>query len=156
MARADYWLRSTWRRFIGCNVFRALMIQSGSENARDAVDQMVHALERTESLVVFPEGTRNTTEDDLLPFKSGLFHVASRSPHSQLVPVWIENLKRVLPKGGILPVPLTCTVHFGDPIERVAGEDKADFLARAQIAVLALRPDHARQQPRETKGVSSS
>ncbi|MGV3727815.1 MAG: lysophospholipid acyltransferase family protein [Hydrogenophaga sp.] len=144
VARADYWLRSALRRFIGRDVFRALLVHSGAGMAHESVELMVQALSKGESLVVFPEGTRNTTDDDLLPFKSGLFHVAMSSPGAQLVPVWIENLRRVLPKGGVLPVPLACTVHFGAPIVCVPGESKVDFLARAQAAVLALRPEHAR------------
>jgi hypothetical protein len=58
------------------------------------------------------------------------------------VPVWIENLRRVLPKGSWLPVPLACSVEFGAPLPRQADESRTDFLARARDALLALRPDN--------------
>ena len=78
----------------------------------------------------------------LLPFKSGLFHLANQYPNAELVPVWINNLARVMPKGQLIPIPLLCTVTFGASLPRIDGEDKAAFLERARMAMLALRPDH--------------
>jgi 1-acyl-sn-glycerol-3-phosphate acyltransferase len=102
---------------------------------------MVEALTDGDSLILFPEGTRNTTDAVLLPFKSGLFHLASKAPQAELVPVWINNLARVMPKGQLIPIPLLCTVTFGAPLARIDGEDKAAFLERARAAMLALRPE---------------
>jgi 1-acyl-sn-glycerol-3-phosphate acyltransferase len=96
---------------------------------------------------MFPEGTRNTGDDILLPLKSGLFHLARACPTVRLVPVWIENLKRVLPKGTLVPIPLACTVRFGAPIQLEEGEDKVAFLARARTAMLDLRPEYDRIEP---------
>jgi 1-acyl-sn-glycerol-3-phosphate acyltransferase len=87
---------------------------------------------------VFPEGTRNTTDEVLLPFKSGIYRVACRRPDVELVPVWMENLGRVLPKGEMIPVPLLCSVNFGAPLQLRAGEDKARFLEHARRALLEL------------------
>ncbi|MDO5692322.1 MAG: lysophospholipid acyltransferase family protein [Pseudomonadota bacterium] len=150
VAGEDYWLASGLRRFIGRDVFRALMIRrQPAEGAPPStitpVDQMAQALEAGHSLIMFPEGTRNTTDATLLPFKSGLFHLALQCPRARLVPVWIENLKRVLPKGEVLPVPLACSVIYGPPITPQPDEDKDAFLQRARLAMLALRPAHARQ-----------
>ena len=61
-------------------------------------------------------------------------------PGVDLVPVWIENLNRVMPKGEIVPVPLICTVTFGAALRLEEGEEKAAFLDRASAALLALRP----------------
>ena len=142
IAGADYWNRSAIRRFIGGRVFRAVLIdRTRSEGAPDPVSQMREVLVRGDSLIMFPEGTRNTGDEVLLPLKSGLFHLARSCPEVRLVPVWIENLKRVLPKGSYLPVPLACTVEFGAPLKLQPDEDKAAFLARARAAMLALRRD---------------
>lgn len=143
VAGEDYWLKSAVRRFIGHDVFHALMIRRvAGAPGDDPVEQMAAALQAGDSLIMFPEGTRNTGDEVLLPFKSGLYHVASRCPQARLVPVWIDNLKRVLPKGMLLPVPLACSVHYGAPLALNAGEDKAAFLARARQALLDLRPEH--------------
>jgi 1-acyl-sn-glycerol-3-phosphate acyltransferase len=143
VAGADYWNKSALRHFIGGRVFRAVLIdRERKEGSPDPVEQMVAALAGGDSLILFPEGTRNTTDAVLLPFKSGLFHLANRYPGAELVPVWINNLARVMPKGQLIPIPLLCTVTFGASLPRIDGEDKAAFLERARAAMLALRPDH--------------
>ncbi|MFT3718409.1 lysophospholipid acyltransferase family protein [Pseudorhodoferax sp.] len=150
VAGADYWLASGLRRFIGGHVFNALMIRrDGSAGGPDPVAQMARALEAGDSLIMFPEGTRNTGDATLLPLRSGLFHLARACPQVRLVPVWIENLRRVLPKGALVPIPLACSVRYGAPLALQEGEDKAGFLARARQAMLDLRPEHDRQdEPR--------
>lgn len=142
VAGADYWLTSKLKSFIGKDVFNALLIDRNPETrTADPVAQMSAALNNGDSLILFPEGTRNTGQARLLSFKSGLFHLASKNPEIDMVPVWIENLNRVMPKGALVPIPLICTVTFGAPIRLGAGEDKADFLARAEGALLTLESD---------------
>jgi 1-acyl-sn-glycerol-3-phosphate acyltransferase len=141
VAGADYWNKSALRRYIAGRVFHAVLIdRERKDDSPDPIEQMVDALSDGCSLILFPEGTRNTTDQTLLPFKSGLFHLANRYPRAELVPVWIHNLSRVMPKGELLPIPLLCTVTFGAPLSRIEGEDKATFLQRAREAMLALRP----------------
>jgi 1-acyl-sn-glycerol-3-phosphate acyltransferase len=147
VAGRDYWEKSALRRFVGRQVFHALMIARDGASAPGEpgpVEQMTQALAAGDSLIMFPEGTRNTGDEPLLPLRSGLFHIARTCPEVRLVPVWIENLRRVLPKGTLLPVPMACSVRYGSPISLQAGEDKAAFLARARQAMLALRPEHER------------
>jgi len=145
VAGQDYWDASPLRRFIGNDVFNALMIRrdgAAAQAGADPVGQMTEALLAGDSLIMFPEGTRNTGDDVLLPLKSGLFHLARACPQVRLVPVWIENLKRVLPKGTLVPIPLACTVRYGAPIALGDGEDKNAFIARARKAMLDLRPEY--------------
>lgn len=147
VAAADYWQASALRRFVGAQVFRALLIDRERQADKDPVATMVQSLQDGDSLIMFPEGTRNTGDEALLPLKSGLYHLAGRCPDVRFVPVWIENLRRVLPKGSWLPVPLACRVDFGAPLRLLPGEGKAEFLARAAAAMLALRPDVAATEP---------
>ncbi|CAN7242730.1 MULTISPECIES: lysophospholipid acyltransferase family protein [unclassified Variovorax] len=150
VAGQDYWDASPLRRFIGRDVFNALMIRrdgsaAGGE-AANPVDQMTEALRSGDSLIMFPEGTRNIGEEVLLPLKSGLYHLARACPQVRLVPVWIENLKRVLPKGTLVPIPLACSVRYGTPIRLAEDEDKNAFIARARAAMLDLRPEYDRAE----------
>ena len=143
VAGADYWLASPLRRYVALSIFRAVLIDRGGtvHAAADPLAVMHAALDAGESLIVFPEGTRNVG-DGLLPFKSGLYHLAKSYPQAELIPVWIANLNRVMPKGRVLPLPLLCTTSFGAPLQLEDGEDKALFLARTRDALLALAPEH--------------
>ena len=88
--------------------------------------------------MIFPEGTRGN-QDDPAPFKAGLYHLAEAFPGVQLIPAWIDNVQRVMPKGEVVPVPILCSVTYGAPLQLLAGEDKRAFLGRARQAVMALR-----------------
>lgn len=142
VAAGDYWLTSSLRSFIGREVFNAVLIDRNPETREDdPISQMATALDDGSSLILFPEGTRNIGDEALMPFKSGLFHLATQRPDVDLVPVWIENLNRVMPKGEVFPLPLLCTVRFGEPLRLNDGESKDGFLDRSQTALLALKDD---------------
>ncbi|MDO4231277.1 MAG: lysophospholipid acyltransferase family protein [Lautropia sp.] len=107
--------------------------------ASTALQPLIDALKQGDSLIIFPEGTRNT-EDGLLPFKSGIYHLAKAFPQVEFVPVWLENLNRVMPKGQIIPLPILCSVTFGEPIALRPDESKDAWLDRARQALLKLNP----------------
>jgi len=140
VAAADYWLKNKFRTFIGRDVVRGVLIDRNPDTrTQDPVTQMAEATDAGASLILFPEGLRNMTGEALLPFKTGLFHLATLRPELELVPVWIENLNRVMPKGEIIPVPFLCTVTFGAPL--AYDDNRERFLQAAFDAVLALKPD---------------
>jgi 1-acyl-sn-glycerol-3-phosphate acyltransferase len=143
VAALDYWGRTRLHRFIAEQVFHAVLIArdgSGRRDGDDPVAQLCAALDEGSSLIFFPEGTRNTTDGPLLPFRSGLYRLARNRPDAELVPVWIDNLNRVLPKGALLPVPLLCTVTFGAPVALLDGEGSVPFRERSRAALLGLMP----------------
>lgn len=143
VAGSDYWNKSVLRRYIITRVFNGVLID---RNRKDSVDNplqpMLTALENGDSLIIFPEGTRNL-EEGLLAFKSGMYHLAKSYPQVELIPVWIANLNRVMPKGRTLPLPLLCTLRFGAPLRLACDEDKVQFLARARDALLALAAEQS-------------
>ena len=141
VAGLDYWEKDPLRRYVAERLFRAVLIdRERTTRKEDPIRQMATALEHGDALIVFPEGTRHVTEQRLQPFKSGIYHLAAACPDVEFVPVWIENLSRVMPKGRILPVPLLCTLTFGAPLTLHPGEDKDAFIARTRDALLALSP----------------
>ena len=79
------------------------------------------------------------TPPELLPFKSGLYSLHKQFPDIEIVPVWISNLRRVMPKGAFIPLPLLSTVCFGCPLEQHLDMDKAIFIDYAQKQLLKLK-----------------
>lgn len=142
IAGADYWQKGAVRRFITNSVFNVLLIERNSDNPQAATDKMAERLQTGENLIIFPEGTRNLSEARLQPFKSGIYHLAKQLPEVQFVPVWIDNMNHVLPKGALLPIPLMCQVIFGEPLTLSENEEKETFLARTSEALLSLAPVH--------------
>ena len=139
VAALDYWLTSPMRAFVGRDVFRAVLIDRRPEaRTEDPVAQMVAALDEGNALILFPEGKRNESDALLLPLKSGLYHLARQRPDTELVPVWIANLNHVMPKGAVVPVPLLCTVTFGQGQRIAEDESKEAFLDRMSKALLEL------------------
>lgn len=139
VAARDYWSGGL-RHWLTTAVFNAVYVtrRRATDDASDPLAPLAEAIASGDSLILFPEGTRGHQVDPG-PFKSGLFHLAEKFPDVELVPAWIDNVQRVMPKGEIVPVPILCSVTFGVPIRLEAGEDKQHFLSRARLAVMALR-----------------
>jgi 1-acyl-sn-glycerol-3-phosphate acyltransferase len=140
VAGRDYWDRGATRRYLAGRVFRAVLIERGqatAESARAANEQMAREMGDSDSLIVFPEGTRSLN-GEIGPFKSGLYHLSQLRPDVELVPVYLENLNRILPKGESLPVPMMSRVIFGPPLTSRNGDDKSTFLTNARNALIEL------------------
>jgi len=138
VAAKDYWTANRLRVWLAEKVFRAVLIErrrvTASENP---LRDMLSALDAGDSLILFPEGSRYAGLEPR-PFKSGLYHLAKKRPKVEFIPVYLENLNRILPKGEILPVPLMGSVTIGAPIRLESGESKELFLERARKAVWNL------------------
>ena len=138
VAAKDYWAQGAIRRYIA-RKFNALLIDREEIKVHQSpVDMMIREIGLTHSLIVFPEGRRNT-EEEMLDFKSGLYYLSKKRPDLELMPVYIDNLNRVLPRGEFLPVPLLSCITVGPPIWLEPKENKFEFLKRAREAVLRLK-----------------
>ena len=149
IAARDYWTSTPLKHWITREIFNAVYVSrtrtkdaSGvGTDDEDPLEPLLEALRNGDSLVIFPEGTRGN-KGDPAPFKAGLYHLAEAFPEVQLIPAWIDNVQRVMPKGEVVPVPILCSVTFGAPLLLQPGEDKRVFLDRARDAVIALRSLH--------------
>jgi 1-acyl-sn-glycerol-3-phosphate acyltransferase len=141
IAARDYWTSSPLKHWITREIFNAVYVSRERSADEDPLEPLMEALRNGDSLVIFPEGTRGN-KGEPAPFKAGLYHLAEAFPEVQLIPAWIDNVQRVMPKGEVVPVPILCSVTFGAPLALQPGEDKRAFLDRAREAVLAQRPLH--------------
>jgi 1-acyl-sn-glycerol-3-phosphate acyltransferase len=144
VAAKDYWERNVLMRYLALRVFKAVLIQrpsaegAGPRSALRALEEMAKALDEGYSLILFPEGGR-MEGGEAAPFKAGLYHLAKDRPKIELVPAYLENLNRILPKGEFLAVPLLGSLTFGSPLTLLDDEPKKDFLDRARKSLEGLR-----------------
>ena len=138
IAARDYWTKTPFRQWITTAVFNAIYVVRERTADQDPLEPLFDALAQGDSIILFPEGTRGHAEEPAV-FKAGLYNLAQRFPNVVLVPAWINNVQRVMPKGEVVPVPVLCSVTFGAPIQLEAGEERRAFLDRARSAVVSLR-----------------
>jgi 1-acyl-sn-glycerol-3-phosphate acyltransferase len=151
VAAKDYWDKSGLRRYLAIKVFNAVLVervgqailpagQAGSPvpHQDNPMEVLLDGLGDRHSLIIFPEGTRGDGTQ-IAAFKSGLYRLGKARPDVELVPIYIDNLNRVLPKGEFVPVPMLASVSFGAPMRVEDGEAKEAFLNRARNAILELR-----------------
>lgn len=138
IAAKDYWTKTPFKQWLTTAVFNAIYVDRIKTTEQDPLEPLMDALESGDSIILFPEGTRGNQEEPQA-FKSGLYNLAQKFPQVVLVPAWINNVQRVMPKGEVVPVPILCSVTFGAPLVLAPGEERGDFLARARQAVIALR-----------------
>ena len=135
----DYWTAGPVRRYLSGRVFNALLIDRKKIKVHQSpVDLMIREIAQKYSLIVFPEGGRSSGPD-IGQFKSGLYYLSKKRPDLELIPVHIDNMNRILPRGEFLPVPLLSCVSFGPPMWLERDEPKVDFLRRAREALLRLK-----------------
>ena len=139
IAAKDYWDAGPIRRYIARRLFNALLIDRDNISIRNTpIKVMIDEMQDVYSIVMFPEGGRGPG-DTIREFKSGLYYLAKKRPDLELIPVYLENMSRILPRGKTLPVPMLSAVVFGPPIWLEEGENKDAFLTRARQAILNLK-----------------
>ncbi len=138
IAAKDYWTRTPFRQWITTAVFNAIYVERERTDDQDPLQPLYDALDQGDSIILFPEGTRGHAEEPQA-FKAGLYNLARKYPKVELIPAWINNVQRVMPKGEVVPVPVLCSVTFGVPIQLDESEERRAFLDRARQAVIALR-----------------
>ncbi len=138
VAAREYWTKTPFRHWITSAVFNVIYVSRERHADEDPLEPLVEALAAGDSLILFPEGTRGHFEEPQV-FKAGIYNLALKFPQIELIPAWIANVQRVMPKGEVVPVPVLCSVTFGAPMHLQDGEDRNVFLQRARQAVLNLR-----------------
>lgn len=137
VAAKDYWGKGGIRGIIARDALNVVLIERSGQSEDDPLAPLYEALDQGDSLIIFPEGTRRY-EAEPAAFKSGLYHLSRRYPNVEYIPVYLDNTRRSLPKGALLPLPVSCMATFGAPLEIDLTESKESFLARARQAVIDL------------------
>ena len=137
LAAADYWGKNSFLRYIATRGLNSVLIDRQPKDGEDPLEPVLQAMAQGCSVIICPEGTRRF---QALPgeFKSGLYRLHKAFQPARLVPIYLDNLYRSMPKGKHVPLPIICTIRIGDPLAVVENEEKGDFLNRAREAVVRL------------------
>lgn len=140
VAAADYFDRNRIVSLFSRTFFNILPIVRKREEVTPANDPrkaMVEALKAGSSLLIFPEGTRGTSPEEIGRFKSGVAYLVENVPDLPVVAAYLENMGRSLPKGAWIPVPFFCHVSIG-PARTYSGSS-AEIVAGIEAAVRELK-----------------
>ena len=135
-AAADYFGRNPVVLGLSRTFFNILPIARAHFRAGEhPIQRMREALERGESLLLFPEGTRGAGSG-IGELKAGIAHLCEQVPGLTIVPAYLENMGRVLPKGEYLPVPFFCEVRIGRPRQLTGTREQMLAELRGEIEAL--------------------
>lgn len=138
---SDYWDKGWLRPYILKNIFNGQTIQRhGSLIANNPITILENLLKDGKSIVIFPEGTRNLVSEDIQDFKSGLFHLARKMPDVPLIPIYLSNTQKMMPKGTFIPLPIVCQSFFGSEFFFNPTDNKITFLNNAKTKIEELKP----------------
>ena len=153
IAAQDYWDAGPVRRYVAKRLFNALLIERENVNLKNTpIKVMMDGMQDEYSIVLFPEGSRSAS-GELGKFKSGLYYLCKKRPDLELIPVYLNNMNRILPRGKTLPVPMLSRVIFGPPMWLEKGETKDTFLERSRQAILKLQRLEERYDEEEDERV---
>jgi 1-acyl-sn-glycerol-3-phosphate acyltransferase len=137
-AAADYFLRGPVISWFSRNILGIVPVERDKAGSgEDVLAPARQALLDGDIILIFPEGTRGDSSDELARLKSGVARLAEASPQAPVIPIWLEGAGRVLPKGALIPVPMNCTVVVGDPL--VWTGERRNFMDRLRDQLLELR-----------------
>lgn len=115
VAAADYFERNKLVSLFTRTLFNILPIaRKNITTENNPLRRMREAIAAGDSLIIFPEGTRGSGEE-MGEFRSGVAHLIEKTPGVPIVPAYLVNMGRSLPKGEFIPVPFFCEIRVGAP-----------------------------------------
>ncbi|WP_296703553.1 1-acyl-sn-glycerol-3-phosphate acyltransferase [Algoriphagus sp.] len=85
------------------------------ESRKESIPKLIKILEKGISIVVAPEGTRNDTDDLLLPFRKGAFRLSVETG-IPILPFAIIGADTIHKRGSFLLSPGKVQIYFSQPI----------------------------------------
>lgn len=106
-----YPLLKNWMRNLHCLFLDRDDIKEGLKIILAAVEKVKSGI----SITVFPEGTRNTVPDTLLPFRDGSFKIAEKG-NVPIIPMSIVNSAAIFEDHLPFMKKATVIIEYGEPI----------------------------------------
>ena len=138
IAARDFFGGSLFSRILMRYLVNATLIRRDREDPdRDPIDDMDKMLKKQRSLILYPEGSRGMP-GKMSNFKRGLGYLVQRNPNINVIPVYLENIYKTLPKGKKLILPYNCSIKFGQPI-KFNSLEMEDILKTAEKEILKIK-----------------
>lgn len=116
VAAGDYFGSSALKSKVTKLFTNALLIPRKPVNgAQNPIRMMTDCLNKGDSLILFPEGSRGEPEK-MQEFKKGIGLLLKMNNKVPYIPVFMKGMGRILPKGERLLVPFDSYVHIGNPV----------------------------------------
>ncbi len=138
VAARDFFGKNLFQKILMRYLVNATLIRRDRDNKeRDPIDDMDKMLKKKRSLILFPEGSRGVA-GKMSDFKKGLGYLVQKNPKISVIPVYLENIYKTLPKGKRLILPYNCSIKFGKPI-KFSSLEMNDILKTAKIELLKIK-----------------
>lgn len=105
-------LLNLWMKRLYCLFLDRSDMKKGLQMILTGIDQIKHGI----SMCIFPEGTRNTTEETLLPFKEGSMKMAEKTG-CLIIPMAITNSANIMENHMPWIKAAHVTLQYGKPID---------------------------------------
>lgn len=132
-------LLNIWMKRLYCLFLDRKDIKQGLKTILTAIDYVKQGV----SMCIFPEGTRNTSENLLLPFKAGSFKIAEKT-NCTIIPMAITNSADILENHFPKVKPTHVVLQYGKPIylKDLSKDEQKHLASYVQKDVEALLLDN--------------
>lgn len=136
-------LLNIWMKRLYCLFLDRKDMKKGLKTILTGVDQIKNGI----SMCIFPEGTRNRTEEEMLPFKGGSLKMAEKTG-CPIVPMAITNSAEILENHIPKIRPARVIIQYGAPIrlEELSAENRKHLSSYVQNEVHRMLQDNLHVQ----------
>ncbi len=111
-AASDYFYTNVFREYLARLLANTFPFKRRTD-PKEGLEACARILERGDSLIFFPEGTRSVT-GELQPFKKGVGALLQGTSYP-VIPAYLRGAHRVLGKGKVAPRAARLHLRFGTP-----------------------------------------
>lgn len=140
IAAADYFGTSKFRAAITRFFTNAILITRKKTEKTDSENpiQLMNGLIRDgKSIILYPEGSRGEP-GVMQKFKNGIGYVVDSNLGVPVIPVYMDGIGRILPKGKKLILPNITKIYFGKPLY-FKNETPEEITGKIEYEIIQLK-----------------
>jgi 1-acyl-sn-glycerol-3-phosphate acyltransferase len=115
VAAADHFKKG-FAGFVARHLLRSILIDRDGRKGSAVLGPILSALDAGDVIIFFPEGSRGEPEV-FSRFKRGISYLAEARPSVPIVPVYLHNMGKCMPKGSMIFVPFICEMIVAEAVD---------------------------------------